>query len=171
MSREQSEFEEKVIQVDRVSRVVKGGKRMRFRALVSVGDGKSRVGVGLGKASEVVSAVQKAVADAKKNLIDLPLVNDTIPYEVKFRFGSSLVLLKPASAGTGIIAGGAARAVIEVSGIKNILSKTYGSNNRMNVALATYYALKALTQREERLKELGKLPQGEKKKSVKKSKK
>jgi small subunit ribosomal protein S5 len=156
MAREQSEFEERVIQVDRISRVVKGGKRMRFRALVTVGNGKGQVGLGLGKALEVASAVQKAVSDAKKNLITLPIVNGSIPHEQKYRFGTSQVLLKPAAMGTGIIAGGAARAVIEVSGIKNILSKTYGSNNRMNVALATYFALASLIQKEDRLRELGK---------------
>jgi len=155
MPRERSEFEERVIQVDRISRVVKGGKRMRFRALVAIGDGKGKVGIGMGKALEVASAVQKAVSVARKNLLTVPIVNETIPHEQQVTFGSAKVLLKPAKLGTGIIAGGATRSIIEVSGIKNILSKTYGSSNRVNVAQTTFLALSQLTEREARRRELG----------------
>ena len=140
-------FEEKVIQVDRVSRTVKGGKRMRFRALVVVGNKSGRVGIGIGKAQEVLSAVKKAVNKAKKNLIDVPIVNDTIPHEIRVDFGSAKLFFKPASSGTSVIAGSSVRTVIELAGIKNILSKILGTSNKINNAKATIIALSSLRAR------------------------
>lgn len=142
--KEKSEFEEKVVQVDRVSRTVKGGKRMRFRVLVVIGNRKGKVGIGIGKAQEVLGAVQKAVAYAKKHLIEVPIYNDTIPHQVNMDYGSVRLFMKPAGAGTSIIAGGAVRAVIELSGIKNILSKIIGSSNKINNVKATMLALQSL---------------------------
>jgi small subunit ribosomal protein S5 len=141
--KEKPEFEEIVVQVDRVTRVVKGGRRLRFRALVVVGDRKGRVGAGVAKDLEVQSAVQKAVLAAKKNLIKVPLTeNGSIPYEITQHYGASHVILKPASQGTSVIAGGGVRPVVTLAGIENILSKSLGSNNRMNVVMATLAALK-----------------------------
>src|SRR5437870_816893 len=125
----QKEFEEKVISIDRVARVVKGGRRFRFRATVVVGDGKGRVGVGVGKGGEVMTSIAKAVATAKKNLITVELNGQTIPHEVEVRFSGARVLLKPASEGTGVIAGGAVRSVVEAVGIRDLLSKSLGSSN------------------------------------------
>ena len=141
--KEKPEFEEIVVQVDRVTRVVKGGRRLRFRALVVVGDRKGRVGAGVAKDLEVQSAVQKAVLAAKKNLIKVPLTeHGSIPYEITQHYGASHVILKPASQGTSVIAGGGVRPVVTLAGIENILSKSLGSNNRMNVVMATLSALK-----------------------------
>jgi len=148
----ESGFEEKVIQVDRVSRTVKGGKRMRFRALVAIGNRNGRVGVGIGKAQEVILAVQKAVSDAKKNMIDVPIKNDTIPHDVNIEYGSSKIILRPARAGTSIIAGSSVRVILELSGIKNILSKILGSNNKINNAKATIYGLQSLVKPKEEVK-------------------
>ncbi len=139
-----SEFEEQVIQVDRVTRVVAGGRRMRFRATVIVGNRKGKVGMGMGKGEEVVIAVRKAVNEAKKNLINVKIVNETIPHQIKSKFKSSLVLLLPAPIGTGVIAGGAVRTVVELAGINNILSKAHRSNNKINTSRATLLALAAL---------------------------
>lgn len=139
-----SEFEERVVSVDRVSYTVAGGRRLRFRALVVVGDRQGRVGMGVAKSGEVQTAVQKAVAAAKKRLVTVPIVRETIPHAVTSRFGSAYVLLKPARPGTSVIAGGSVRAVIELAGIKNILSKSLGSNNKINIVTATIEALKAL---------------------------
>ncbi|MCA9388378.1 30S ribosomal protein S5 [Candidatus Berkelbacteria bacterium] len=139
--KEKKEFEERVIEIDRVSRTVKGGKRMRFRALVVIGNRKGKVGMGLGKAGDVQSAVKKAVKVAKRDLIEVPIVNDTIPHEVTVKFGGAQVFLKPAAAGTSIIAGGAVRAVIELAGIRNILSKIIGSSNKINNVRATIKTL------------------------------
>jgi small subunit ribosomal protein S5 len=140
--KERPEFDEVVVKVDRVTRVVKGGRRLRFRALVVVGDRKGRVGAGVAKGLEVQSAVQKATLAAKKNLIKVPITaNGSIPHEVTFRYGASTVLLKPASQGTSVIAGGSVRAVVALAGIENILSKSMGSNNKMNVVMATINAL------------------------------
>lgn len=138
-----SEFEEKVVQVDRVSRTVKGGKRIRFRALVVIGNRNGKVGMGIGKAQEVLSAVNKAVSRAKKHIINVPIVNDTIPHEVKIKYGSAILFLKPAGKGTSIIAGGSVRSVIELTGIKNILSKILGSSNKINNVKATLLALQS----------------------------
>lgn len=142
--RVKSEFEERVVSVDRVSYTVAGGRRMRFRALVVIGNRAGKVGMGVAKAGEVQSAVQKAVASAKKRLIEVPIVNETIPHTVDTWFGSAHVFLKPARTGTSVIAGGSVRAVIELAGIKNILSKTLGSNNKINNVAATIEALRSL---------------------------
>lgn len=142
--REVKEFEEKVIAIDRVTRVVKGGRRFRFRSTVVVGDGNGRVGVGVGKGGEVQSSIAKAVAKAKRDMITVPLRNRTIPHEVEVRFSGARVLLKPASEGTGVIAGGAVRNVVEVAGIHDLLSKSLGSSNKVNNAYATLEALKQL---------------------------
>ena len=136
------EFEEKVIAIDRVARVVKGGRRFRFRATVVVGDGKGRVGVG--KGSEVMTSIAKAVSRAKAQMITVPLKDHTIPHEIQVRFAGAMVLLKPASAGTGVIAGGAVRNVVEVAGIRDLLTKSLGSSNKVNNAYATALALSRL---------------------------
>ena len=138
---EASEFVEKVVSLNRVSKTVKGGRVMKFSALCVVGDGKGRVGYGLGKASEVTSAIAKGVEDAKKNLVKVPVINGTIPHKQEMRFGGSLVMIRPAAPGTGIIAGGAMRAVLESVGVKNVLAKSKGSSNAHNLVKATVAAL------------------------------
>lgn len=145
--REVKEFEEEVIQVDRVTRVVKGGRRLRFRATVVIGNKKGKMGYGIGKATEVQQAIQKAVSKAKKRLIQVPIYNGTIPHMVQVKFKASKVLIKPASVGTGIIAGGAVRQIMELAGVSNILSKSLGSTNKINTAKATYLALTQLRER------------------------
>ncbi len=132
---------DKMINVNRVAKVMKGGKRLRFSALVVTGDGKGHVGIALGKATEVPLAINKASAVARKNLIKVTLNGTTIPHEVKVKYGAARVFLKPARAGTGVIAGGSVRAVVEAAGIKDILTKSLGSSNRINVAKATMLAL------------------------------
>jgi len=135
------EFEEEVLQIDRVTRVVKGGRRLRFRATVIIGDRKGRVGVGIGKATEVASAIQKGISIAKRSLIKVPIVNDTIPHELKLKYKSVLIMMMPASQGTGIVAGGAMRKILALAGIKNVLGKTFRSSNRLVNAQATIKAL------------------------------
>jgi len=146
---EPKQFEELVINIDRVSRVVKGGRRFRFKALVVVGDRKNKVGVGVAKGTDVQMAVQKATDIAKKNLIVIPIVNETIPHENEVKFSGARVLLKPAAPGTGIIAGGVVRSIIGVTGIRNLLSKSLNSTNKVNIAYATIEALRGLVPKEE----------------------
>lgn len=138
------EFEEKVISIDRVARVVKGGRRFRFRATVVIGDGKGRVGLGIGKGGEVMTSIAKAVARARRNMITIPLKNGTIPHEVNVRFSGAQIMMKPASAGTGVIAGGAVRSVVEAAGIHDLLTKSFGSTNKVNNAYAAIMALSQL---------------------------
>lgn len=145
--REPKEFEEEVIQVDRVTRVTKGGRQLRFRATVVIGDKKGRVGYGIGKASEVQGAIQKAVTKAKKDLITVPIYNGTIPHSIQVKFKAAIVLLKPAGEGTGIIAGGAVRKMLDLAGVRNVLSKSLGSNNRLNTTKAAHKALSGLRER------------------------
>ena len=137
-------LEEKVVQINRVAKVVQGGRRFSFSAVVVVGDGNGTVGAGLGKAGEVPEAIRKGVEDAKKHLIKVPLVGSTIPHEVHRHFGASKVMLKPASAGTGVIAGGSVRSVVEAAGIRDLLSKASGSTNPINVVQAAIACLASL---------------------------
>ena len=142
-------LEERVVQINRVAKVVKGGRRFSFSAVVVVGDGAGHVGVGIGKAGEVPESIRKGVEDAKKNIIKIPMVGTTIPHEVRVEFGASRVMLKPASQGTGVIAGGSVRAILEAAGVRDILSKIYGSTNPVNVTRATIKALSELHSAEE----------------------
>src|SRR5688572_31299810 len=142
-------LEERVVQINRVAKVVKGGRRFSFSAMIVVGDGAGHVGVGLGKAAEVPEAIRKGVEDAKKNLIRIPMIGTTIPHEVRHEFSAAKVMLKPASQGTGVIAGGPVRAVLGAAGVRDILSKVHGSTNPVNVTRATIEALRSLRSAEE----------------------
>jgi len=153
---EEQEFTEKVVSINRVAKVVKGGKNFRFSVLVVVGNQKGKVGVGSGKALEIPDAIRKGIEDAKKHLIDVPLINDTIPHEALGVFGAGKVLIKPAPEGTGVIAGGPVRAVLELAGIKNVVSKSLGSSNSRNMVNATIEALKQLKRAEDVAKLRGK---------------
>lgn len=146
---EPKQFEETVINIDRVARVVKGGRRFRFKALVVVGDRKTKVGVGVAKGADVQSAIAKATDVAKKSMITIPVINNTIPHDAEVKLSGARVLIKPAAPGTGIIAGGVVRQVIGVTGITNMLSKSLGSTNKVNIAYATIEALKSQVPKEQ----------------------
>ncbi len=147
--REEKEFQQKVIDIRRVARVVAGGKRMRFRAAIAIGDGKGRVGVGIGKGLDVSSAITKGATAARKHLITVPIVNETVPHTVRVKFGAAFVLLKPAPKGSGVIAGGPVRSLMELVGIRNVIAKMLGSSNKINNVYAVIKAFKSLTTREQ----------------------
>ena len=149
---EQREFQETVVQINRVSKKTKGGNQMRFSALVVVGDRKGKVGVGLGKAPDVVSGIQKAVLYAKKHMVVVPMKGTTIPYQIKSKYGAAFVLLKPAPAGSGVIAGGPVRAVLEAAGVRDIVAKMLGSNNKITNIYAVIEALKKMSEIENKKK-------------------
>ena len=146
--RERNEFDQKVVEVKSVTRVVAGGKRMRFRALVVIGDHKGKVGMGLKKGADVSESVNKAVNAAKKNMVTLPLVNETIPHALTIKYKSCSLMLKPAKPGTGVIAGGAVRSVMDLSGVKNVVCKMLGSNNKVNNVKAVFAAFRKMKSKE-----------------------
>lgn len=150
------ELKEKVVAINRVAKVVKGGRTFRFSAVVIVGDGKGRVGIGNGKAAEVPDAIRKAIQEAKKNLVEVPIVDTTVPHEYVGTFGSAKVMLKPAAVGTGVIAGGSVRPVLELAGYKDIRTKVIGTNNPRNVVYATIEGLKSMQTVEAVAKKRGK---------------
>jgi len=144
MSPEAKQFDERVVHVDRIARVVKGGRRFRFRALIVLGDHKNRVGIGISKGADVSTAVTKATEAAKKHLITVPIYKGTLPHDAEVKFSGARIMLKPASPGTGLIAGGVVRTILEVAGVSNALSKSLGSSNKTNVAYATIKALQSI---------------------------
>ncbi|MCK4744994.1 30S ribosomal protein S5 [Candidatus Parcubacteria bacterium] len=152
--KKESEFDQKIVDLARVTRVMAGGKRLRFRATIVLGDKRARVGVGVAKGKDVSLAISKAVKIAEKNMINTPIINGTIPCEIKQKFGAARIFLKPAKHGTGIIAGGAVRTVLELSGLQNIVGKIYGSNNKINNVYAAIEALKKLEKLAEIKKDL-----------------
>lgn len=145
-------FEEKVIHINRVAKVIKGGRKFGFTALVVVGNLNGMVGLGYGKANDVQGAIKKGADQANKNMIEIPIVKDTLPHEITFKYGAAKVFMKPASQGTGVIAGGPMRAIFEIAGVKNVLAKSIGSKNQINVARATFEALKKMRWPEEVMK-------------------
>ena len=153
---ENKELKEKVVAINRVAKVVKGGRTFRFSAVVVVGDGNGHVGVGNGKASEVPDAIRKAIQEAKKNLVEVPIVETTVPHEFVGKFGSAKVLLKPAELGTGLITGGSVRPVLELAGYQNVRTKVIGTNNPRNVVYATLEGLKSMQTAEQVAKKRGK---------------
>ena len=156
MENNTSELKEKVVSISRVAKVVKGGRTFRFSAVVVVGDGNGHVGIGNGKAAEVPDAIKKAIEEAKKNLVEVPVVGTTIPHEYVGKFGSASVILKPAAEGTGVIAGGSVRPVLELAGYKDIRTKVVGTNNPRNVVYATIEGLKSMKTAEQIAKKRGK---------------
>lgn len=153
---EGEELQERVVHIDRVAKVVKGGRRFGFRVLVVVGDGNGHVGVGVGKAREVPAAIRKGVDRAKKNMIEVPIYGRTLPHDIIVKYGAAKVMLKPASPGTGVIAGGGVRAVVEAAGVRDVLAKSLGSDNVFNVVMATFQGLQELVNIEARAQQRGK---------------
>jgi small subunit ribosomal protein S5 len=153
--REPKEFEEEVIQIDRVTRVVKGGRKLRFRATVAIGNKKGRVGLGIGKSNEVTGAIQKAIAKAKKNMLNVVMNGTTIPHRIQVKYKAAKLLLMPAVQGTGLIAGGTIRKVLELTGVKDILSKALGTSNKVNNSKAVFLALSMLKQNPAMIKRAG----------------
>jgi small subunit ribosomal protein S5 len=156
---EEKVLEERVVTINRVTKVVKGGRRFRFSALVVVGDYKGNVGFGSGKAQEVPEAIKKAIEDAKKNMISVPIIGTTIPHEITGEFGAGKVFLRPAPAGTGVVAGGVVRSVVELAGLQDITTKSLGSSTPINIVRATFAALKALRTVEQVARLRGKTPE------------